>query len=1193
LNGSARSAALDRYKAATGGRGIETAFVPATSGGGFGGMTSLRYILSSLRHFWRIHLAVVLGVSIATAVLTGALLVGDSMRGSLRDLTLQRLGSIDTAIVSPHLFRAQLADEVAANVGKLTQSEGEARHAKPQVNPAILLNGTLQSGDGRNARRATSVSVIGYVPNFWSFGKGGPERPLAEGEVAITQSLGAELEVKAGDNVLLRIPAAGGLPADSPLGAKQSDKTTRSQRLKVVAVLPPVGLARFGLLPSQQLPRNIFLPLDAVQRMLGKPGKANAIFVAGRQESGLSDRDQKILHDAFEPRLDDFGVRVATMDSPTKAELISSAELVLPDAVVQAAEKSFSDGKLQPVVTYLANTIVAGDSGHQRKIPYSIITGIDSLPGIGPLLDADGKPIRLADDQIVLNRWATDDLQAKVDDKITVTFYEPESTHGKLREHRPAEFTLRAIVDLKTKDGKPTAAADPRLTPEMPGVTDRKSISDWDLPFELVEAIRPQDETYWNEYRTTPKAFVSLATAKRLFMSRWGTISLIRIPIETGDAGKGIDLERFRRAIDPAAVGMQILPVKKLGLEAAAGTTSFGLLFLGFSFFLIASAVMLVAILFQLGIQQRSAELGTLAAVGIGRRRIARLFSREGIIVAAVGATVGVGAGILYAWLVIFGLRTWWLAAVSTPFIELHVAPQSLTIGWLIGVVVSWITIRLSIRKLVGLPASQLLASNIERTTTVAEARLGKRSWWRDLLVWPTIRIAMLLVATAACVAGFILRGESQAGAFFSSGAAVLILLLGEIRRWMRRPRSQAKVMTSLVGLSAINTARNPGRSSLTIGLVAAASFLIVSVSAFRLETGEAGTGGFELLATSDRPIHYDLNTMEGRRELGLSDEAGRQLDNWHVYSFRVAAGEDASCLNLYQPTQPRMLGVPEAFASRGRFEWAATAPEFSEKPWESLGIDLGHDSAGAAIVPAVLDMSTAVYSLHLKGIGSQLPIRDGRGRRMTAQVVGLLNNSVLQGNLLVSEANFLRLFPDTGGYRFFLMKTTIEPVSSPARNQLAQLLESALGEEGFDATNTRDQLAQFLAVQNTYLSTFQSLGALGLLLGTIGLAVVQLRNVLERRGELALMRAEGFERRRLMRMVMWENAVLLLGGLAVGCIAAAIALIPQWAPHAASVPWGTLSLLLGTIAIVGIVAGWLSTRRALAAPLLPALRGD
>jgi hypothetical protein len=241
--------------------------------------------------------------------------------------------------------------------------------------------------------------------------------------------------------------------------------------------------------------------------------------------------------------------------------------------------------------------------------------------------------------------------------------------------------------------------------------------------------------------------------------------------------------------------------------------------------------------------------------------------------------------------------------------------------------------------------------------------------------------------------------------------------------------------------------------------------------------------------------------------------------------------------------------------------------------------------------------MSTAIYSLHLAGVGSQLTIHDAAGRPITVQIVGLLENSVLQGNLLVSEGNFLKLFPDTGGYRFFLLERikgdTPNDVAGDGRRSLPATLESSLAEEGFDVVDAREQLAQFLAVQNTYLSTFQSLGALGLLLGTIGLAVVQLRSVLERRGELALMRAGGFGRARLTWMVIWENAVLLVGGLAVGCFAAAVALIPQWMPHGASVPWGTLAILLGTIAAVGMLAGWLATRSTLRAPIVGALRGD
>jgi ABC-type antimicrobial peptide transport system permease subunit len=1142
-------------------------------------MTSLQFIAASLRHYRRVHIAVAMGVAVATAVLTGALLVGDSVRGSLRDLTIQRLGKVDSALVTPHLFRAALADELAAD-------EEFHNHFVATI-PAILTNGTLQSRSGKETRRATNVSVIG-APRLFEFGRGKKVKTLLPGQIAITEPLARELNVNVGDDVLIRLPTAGAIPADSPLGEK--GQTAVARTLKVIEILPPEGLARFSLMPTQQPPRNAFTSLRTLQQLLDQPEKANAILVVGNDADHPSNQAaQDILTKSLQPKLEDYGVHVEHITTPVNVEQVAADQLVLPDEIVAAANK-VTKNSAQPIVTYLANTITKGTGDSLRKIPYSTISGVDSKPGIGPLLDENDQPIVFADDEIVLNRWAAENLQAAVGDEITVTFYEPESTHGVLNEHvPPLKLKLRAIVELEKPDGTPTAAADPKLTPELPGVTDADSINDWELPFELVEKIRQEDEDYWDKYRTTPKAFVSLATAKRLWPSRWGTISLMRL--ESGSGGRpdvSAWYEHFiAQSTDAASLGLTFLPIKQLGLDAASGTTPFEGLFLGFSIFLIAAALMLISLLFQLGVQQRTRELGTLAAVGVDKKQITRLLSREGLIVAIFGATIGILLGIAYAWLMITGLRTWWLAAISTPFIELHVSWVSLAIGWLIGIAVSWLTIRLAVRRLVRQPVSRLLGGPLMTNSSPPVAAGGSRR------LWPWLRAALVLATIALVVLGFTLQGEAQAGAFFGSGAAVLALLLGEFRRWLRysTSRSGQPARFSLWQLSALNTTRNPGRSTLTVGLVAAASFLIVAISAFRLETTDAGTGGFDYLATSDQPIHYDLDTPEGRLELGFSDAASKELAKCEVYSLRVAGGEDASCLNLYRPTQPRVLGVPIEFVNRGGFTWAATSDGAEKNPWTALNSDLGKDERGQPIIPVVLDASTAIYSLHLKGVGSQLSIRDAADQPVTLRVVGLLKNSLMQGNLLISEEHFLKLFPDTAGYRFFLIETAGPPRAPDSR--VAQTLESTLADVGFDAVDAREKLAAFLAVQNTYLSTFQSLGALGLLLGTVGLAVVQLRSVLERRGELALMRAGGFRAGRLVAMVVLENAVLLLGGLAIGCIAAAVALLPQWAPQEANVPWLALAALLGSIAVVGIAAGWLATRSVVRAPILPALRGD
>jgi ABC-type antimicrobial peptide transport system permease subunit len=1151
-------------------------------------MTPLRYILASLRHHWRIHAAVGLGVAVATAVLTGALLVGDSVRGSLRDLTLQRLGRIDEALVAGPMFRAALVDELAASNNLPAEITA--------VEPVILISGTLQFGSGSEVRRATRISVIGCRESFWALGAGGPAKPLADDEIALTESLAGELGVAVGDTVLLRVPSLSALPTDSFLG--NTNDTSRARRFRLAAILPPTGLARFGLVPNQHLPRNVFVHLTALQRLLEKPGQANAILAAGAEFASAPDEAaSRALQASLRPKLEDYGIRLERVESPLPYYRISSNQLVLRDEIVAACQTALSDLAYQPVVTYLANTLEAGEGASHRQVPYSTITGVDSSAQLGPLLDEMGRPIALASDEIALNRWAADELRVSPGDRITVTSYEPESTHGRLAEHDPPSvFKLKAVVDLIDPAGKPTPAADPKLTPEVAGVTDQASIDDWDVPFELVEPRRPQDDAYWDEYRTTPKAFVALATASRIWGSRWGTISLIRIPssssaIEADQTGADLT-NRLEREIDPAALGMTFQPIKRQGLAAASGTTPFDGLFLAFSFFLIAAAIMLVSLLFQLGVAGRTKELGVLAAVGVGRVHTARLLVGEGLVVSVLGAAAGIIGGVLYAWLMVTGLRTWWVAAVSTPFLELHATPRSLAIGWLVGVVVAWLTIWWSIRRLVRQPAGRLLSG-----ATGAEMRPpnGRRA---GRTAWSWVRIVLVALIAALCILGFTLRDESQAAIFFGSGGAVLVLLLGEVcyRLGAARGAQPHRHGLSLPLLSALNTARHPGRSALNIGLVASASFVIVAMSAFRLETGDEGTGGFSLLATSDQNIVDDLNTPGGRSKVGGFTEADdAALRDWRIHSLRMRSGEDASCLNLYKPSQPTVLGVPAGLIERG---WNSVTP------LQPLRLDLGRDEQGQPIIPVIVDANTAKYSLFI-GVGDRFSVPDAADRDWTLQVVGLLKNSVLQGKLLVSEANFLQLYPDADGYRFFLIEQAANEVAGPAHGpaaatargpalaELQRLLESRLADDGFDAIDAHDQLAEYLAVQNTYLSTFQSLGGLGLLLGTIGLAVVQLRSVLERRGELAVMRAQGFHRRRLVWMVVSENAVLLLGGLAVGCLAAAVALIPQWSPQAAGVPWRTLAALLGSIALVGVVAGWLATRATLRAPIVPALRGD
>ncbi len=612
-----------------------------------------------------------------------------------------------------------------------------------------------------------------------------------------------------------------------------------------------------------------------------------------------------------------------------------------------------------------------------------------------------------------------------------------------------------------------------------------------------------------------------------------------------------------------------------------------------FSFFIIAAAVMSSPSCSASAIDQRSAEIG-FAACGSGftPRRAAGLLAAEGLVVASLASVLGVVAGIGYAALMLTGLRTWWVEAVVVPFLELHATPLSLAAGYASGVLVSAGAIVWSVRQARKSSAAVLLASRGGGSLASA----GSPSRW-----WTWSAGFLLIAATGIAVAAVWMHEDARAGAFFGTGSLVLTALL--ILVWTRL-RSGATGPAVAVGrgnlprLAIRNAARHPGRSALSIGLVAAASFLIIAIGAFHLDPvgrepqRSSGDGGFALVAETSQPIYQDLNTAAGRADLGIAAQDAALFDSASIMPLRVKAGDDASCLNLYKPQQPRILGVPQAMIERGGFDWADTdadSPAEHTNPWLLLTRQLPPDLDGTPRVPVVIEKNTAMYALHLwNGVGETFDVADRHGQPIRLVVAGLLNNGIFQGDLLISEEALLKHFPDTSGYRFFLIEADPRRVAD-----LSAVVNQTLGSYGVRVETTGERLARFLAVQNTYLSTFQSLGGLGLLLGTLGLAAVELRNVLERRGELALLRATGFRRRTLAWLVMLENGLLLIGGLVVGGLAALVALLPHLLSGGASIPWPSLAGTLLAVLAVGLFAGLAAVRTVLAAPMLPALRGE
>ena len=1080
----------------------------------------------SLIHYWRVHLGLLLGAGVAATALTGALLVGDSVRGSLRDLALDRLGRIGYALTAERFFRAGLAAGQAA--------------------PAILLNGSARHAP--SGARASGVQIQGIDGNFAAFFPlggaallGGLQRQPGQSfpPVVINSSLQRELVVEVGDAVLLSLARESKAHREALFG--RSDDIVATVRTTVAAILPDRGPGRFGLRPNQHLPFNAYVDLATLQDALGQHGKVNAL---------LADNEQPLaaLQETLSRRLvaTDFGLTLTPAEDYVSIE---SERFILATPAVAAATAAAAQTGLHTrhYLTYLANaTVVNG-----KSVPYSTVTALDDPAGLylangqkAPALDAG---------EIYLDAWTALDLAATPGDEVTMSYYKV----GPREELSTATalFILKDVVQMRG------LAVDRTLTPEYPGLQDERDISAWNAPFPIdMDAIRPVDEAYWDDYGAAPKAFVSSRDGHRLWSSRHGALTALRLHPTPTDLDS---LWQTLRVMLPRS-DLTFRPVRQQALAAASGATDFSGLFIGFSFFLILAAALLVVLLSKFNLEQRVREAGLLLAVGYPLAAVRRRFLAEAIALTGFGALLGLGGAQLYAHLMLVGLRTWWLEAVGTPFLYLHTHWTSLGIGFVATLVLVSVTLWLTIRRFHRIPARALLAAQLEIPAPSARIRALAVSAF-GLVLALALGIAAGFVATAAAVP-----------LFFASGSTALLALLALFTARLRATHSRPG---SRLGMGLLNSTRNPGRSTLSTALIASATFVIVAVGANRRVEwqNDPGAGGFPLIAAADIPLHSDLNSADGRFEVGLP----HNLDA-RIFPFRVLPGEDISCLNLYQPQTPRVLGAPADFIARGGFPFERIldpTPEEEANPWLALYRDLGPD-----VVPAIGDINSTEWILH-RSLGEEILIADGNGEPLRLRLVALIKGSLFQGELLIAEDRFTTHFPARSGYGHFLIETD-------APDSLSLVIEKALAPYGLDVTSSTTRLRTFRAIENTYLSTFQTLGGLGLVLGTLGLGILLLRNALERSGELATMTACGFRRAHLSALLLYENGFLLLAGLAMGTASALIAVAPRLFDQA-PFPWASLGTSLALVLTTGLLSSILAVRLALRRPLLALLKGD
>ena len=193
----------------------------------------------------------------------------------------------------------------------------------------------------------------------------------------------------------------------------------------------------------------------------------------------------------------------------------------------------------------------------------------------------------------------------------------------------------------------------------------------------------------------------------------------------------------------------------------------------------------------------------------------------------------------------------------------------------------------------------------------------------------------------------------------------------------------------------------------------------------------------------------------------------------------------------------------------------------------------------------------------------------------------------------------------DPHAYDKYLVKTSLS-IDDPEVKKIASEIEAYTNtpNRGYrkligdplvlaSATTIYSVLEQNLQAANQIVNFLQIYVSFGLVIGALGMAIIAVRNVAERKREIGMMRAIGFPRGQVMFAVLLELFVLGIIGLLIGIVNGLLIGygLSRLSDTAVIVPWNTIAIYLGFITLVAVVAGALPGWFAARIPASEALR--
>jgi putative ABC transport system permease protein len=837
----------------------------------------------SLRAAWyskRTFVYQTLIILLLSAVITGSLLTGYSVKESLKRSAVVKLGNTGILISSGERYLRQSLPN------RFTKASGI------QCTGFLELKGYSQNL--LSQKKALNTNIFAVDSDFFSF-HGVDSISVNQGEVIINRKLADYLGASAGDELIIHYRELSDVPAGAPFAP--SEETDRMTVKKISRILEATESGNYSLSISQVEPMNIFIGSGDIYKS-GKVKKINRL-VTPNNSSLKVDNVYSALQNILEP--EDIGLNLRVVSLTGETEIVSD-RIFIDKKSIEVVQNTVPSPA--PLLTYLANRIKKGD----KSAPYSFIS---ALP---PSLYSE---VTEGND-VIINEWLAEDLSAAAGDKIEISWYSPDSLNNLVEKSE--QFLVSRVVKMEK------IWSDSLLMPAFPGIVERKSCSDWDAGVIIkLDEIRQKDEDYWKKYAGTPKAFISYNKGKEIWGNNFGPATALRFP--SGES-TGEIREHMKGKLVPSECGLTVTNLYDESIKAANESVDFGSLFLSLGFFLILASLILLSFTISSYLDSKAGEFRTLFALGFKNGFISRLFFTEIAIMALPGALAGAFGGFLINILITLALNSVWQGAVQTDTLNSFFSLGTVISGFLVSVI----------------PVALMAVFKIRRFLRIMNNKDGKAIIHIKRKRGGLILIIAAVLTAGLFLFSLVIPSQKVMLSFISGALMFISLLLCFRYLLLNSLKSEKKRTDGLKNPSLLYYSFYPSHALTPVLFIAAGLFAVFVTGANRATSGNSsrkasgGTGGYLLWCESSLPVMENLNTGAGRVAAGLDDE---RMDGITFIQAKRSQGNDASCLNLNHITMPPLLGIdPNLFIEKKAFSFAGSLKDpVVQNNWQFLNL--------------------------------------------------------------------------------------------------------------------------------------------------------------------------------------------------------------------------------------------------------------